>query len=191
MSVTINPVAETLTIYAEHETIDPISGLPQTQTASTSIASLDMDEELAVFIEYRVPVAPFDKPLPPDSIYIMDVSICNTTDYSSPINLVLNFGVPINVYNMPWELYGNVRSVYRNQTEDMMVDWIGEYEATKNFEVTGTYISGPPVAAIASTNMWDYLQQACSAYEYELTVINDMVTAMPIAERIIDITNKT
>lgn len=191
MTVTVNPVAKTLTIYAEHQTIDPISGLPETQTVSTSIASLNMNTELAIFIDYRIPTVPFSKPLPPDSVYIMDVSICNTTNYSSPINLVMNFGVPINVYNLPWGITGNVRSIYRNQTKDMLVDWIGEYEEVKDFTVTGTYIAGPPVAALAGVNMWDYLQQACSAYEYELAVINDVITAMPIAERIIDITNKT
>lgn len=189
--VKIDPVAETLSIRGEHQTIDPISGLPYIEIVSTSISSLDLDEELAVFIDYKIPTTPYDKPLPPTSTYIIDVSICNVTDYSSPINLVLNFGVPINVYNMPWGLYGNVRSVYRNQSNDMLVDWIGEYEEVKDFTVTGSYVAGPPVAALAGINMWDYLQQACSAYEYELTVVNDEITAMPIAERMIDITNKT
>lgn len=194
-SVVVDPVAETLSIYGVYQTIDPIAGVPIVETVSTSIASLDMDEELAVFIEYSIPTAglpPKGSPPVPGNYHITNVSICNVTDYSSPINLVLEFAIPLNVYNMPWGLYGNVRAVYRNQTEDMMVDWIGEYEdVVKDFTVTGSRQVGPPVPALPQLNMWDYLQQACSAYEYELTVVNNIVTAMPIAERIIDITNKT
>jgi hypothetical protein len=145
---------------------------------------LDKDSELAVFIEYTRPYGTTDD-------FVYKVTVCNTSDYSVTGELVQTIvGSVPSIFNSNWGMTGNVRSIYREQGKDLG-DWIAEYELDETYIITGDIVIDGPVAAQNGTNMWEYLQQACSAYGYELSVVNDMIVVRTIGSNIIPIDNST
>jgi len=143
---------------------------------------VDFDKEFAIFIEYIRPVN--------DNEYAINIHACNTDNYENVGSIEITFEADISNYNSNWVLNGKVRSVYRYQGETGLLDWtIEEYENPVTYAVEdGIQVNGPVIAQ-TNTNMWEYLQQACSAYHKEICVINDVVTVRDIGEREIDITN--
>ena len=145
---------------------------------------LDKDAELAVFIEYTRPHGDVTD-------FIYTVKVCNTSNYSvvGILTETISGSTP-SIFNTNWGMTGNVRSIYREQGKDL-TNWVAEYELEETYLVTGNVAIDGPVAAQNSTNMWEYLQNACSAYGYELSVVNDQIVVRDIGSYAIDITNKT
>lgn len=145
---------------------------------------LNRDAELAVFIEYTRPPASGGN-------FTYTVSVCNTSDYTVLGTLTQTIvGSAPSIFNTGWTITGNVRSIYREQGKDLG-SWIAEYELEETYTVTGSVTIDGPVAAQNGTNMWEYLQNACSAYAYELSVVNDQIIVRDIGSYAIDITNAT
>ena len=63
-----------------------------------------------------------------------------------------------------------------------------EYENVKTYSISDAPELGGPVTAQQS-NMWTYLQNACSAYGQELSITQDNLVVRPIGTNVIDITN--
>lgn len=145
---------------------------------------LDKDAELAVFIEYTRPHGDVTD-------FVYTVNVCNTSDYTvvGTLTQTITGSVP-SIFNTSWGMTGNVRSIYREQGKNLG-DWIAEYELEETYTVTGGVTINGPVAAQNSTNMWEYLQNACSAYGYELSVVNDHIIVRDIGSYVVDITNAT
>lgn len=63
-----------------------------------------------------------------------------------------------------------------------------EYENVKTYSISDAPSLGGPVTAQQS-NMWTYLQNACSAYGQELSITEDNLIVRPVGTNVIDITN--
>lgn len=63
-----------------------------------------------------------------------------------------------------------------------------EYENTKTYAISDAPTLGNPVTA-QQANMWNYLQDACSAYGQELSITEDNLVVRPVGSNVIDITN--
>lgn len=177
VSISINYSAKTIFVGGEYR----YGGIPTNYGSTQSIASLDVDAELAVFFEYTLP-ATFG------ANYVMTVKICNTSDYTTLVTATTSISQPYAYYNTAWAISGNVRAIYRNQGASLGA-WIGEYEIPANYSVTGSDEINGAVLEQTATNMWQYIQDACSAYNKEIAVVNDVITARDIITRVIDITN--
>ena len=179
--LSINYAANTFNISGQFRNAGLLQNFTQTYYMETN---LDRDAELAVFIEYNRPLVYGDD-------FIYTVTICNTSDYTvkGSLEQVITGSTP-SIFNTSWTLSGNVKSIYREQGKDLD-NWIAEYELDETYSVTGDVTIDGPVAAQNGTNMWEYLQNACSAYGYELSVVNDQIVVRDIGSYAIDITNAT
>jgi hypothetical protein len=152
---------------------------------------LNTEEEMAVFIEYSRPTLIGSGGFIIYGDHIVDVTICNTSDYSTVINLNQEFTSVPAYYNTPWEITGNVRSIYRNQGLDMAEEWIGEYENPVTYMFTNGIDVNGPVPAQPATNMWEYIQQACSAFDLEVASIDSTLIVRPTGLEELNIDDKT
>ena len=177
----INYAANTFSIYGKFRTAGLVQSFTQTYDMGTLI---DKDEELAVFIEYTRPVVE-------STGYTYKVTVCNTSNYSINGSLTQTMVTPFPVYNTEWYLMGNAYSLYRHQGSDLGTWVIEEYEARETYTVNGALNTGNPVAAQRGANMWEYLQNACSAYGYELSVVNDEIIVRDVGSLALDIDDKT
>lgn len=152
--------------------IDAFTDLPE---------GINIDEELAVFIEYTRPVD--------DNTYFIKVRVSNTTDYENFAAIEVEFDADYSEYHDNWYLYGRARSVYRHQGT-YETEWIPvEYENPVSYVIDSSIDLNGPVAAQKNTNMWEYIQAACSAYHKEISLYDDVVTVRDIGIREVDITN--
>ena len=181
ISLNIDYATNTFNISGQFRNGGFLQNFVQTYYMDTN---LDRDAELAVFIEYSRPLVYGDD-------FIYTVTVCNTSDYTVQgiLEQVITGSAP-SIFNSAWELTGNVRSVYREQGKNLG-NWIAEYELEETYTVTGNVTIDGPVAAQNGTNMWEYLQNACSAYGYELSVVDDHIIVRDIGSYAIDITNAT
>ena len=177
----IDYAANTFSISGEFRNAGFLQDFVQTYYMDTN---LNRDAELAVFIEYS-------RPLVYGGDFTYTVTVCNTSDYTvqGTLEQVITGSVP-SIFNTAWDVTGNVRSIYREQGKNLG-DWIAEYELEETYTVTGNVTIDGPVAAQNGTNMWEYLQNACSAYGYELSVVDDHIIVRDIGSYAIDITNAT
>ena len=177
----IDYAANTFSISGEFRNAGFLQDFIQTYYMDTN---LNRDAELAVFIEYS-------RPLVYGGDFTYTVTVCNTSDYTvqGTLEQVITGSVP-SIFNTAWDVTGNVRSIYREQGKNLG-DWIAEYELEETYTVTGNVTIDGPVAAQNGTNMWEYLQNACSAYGYELSVVDDHIIVRDIGSYAIDITNAT
>lgn len=179
--LTINYASNSFTIYGKFRN----AGLLQSFTQSYDMGTLiNKDEELAVFIEYIRPTSTAGS-------YSYKVTVCNTSNYGVTGTLTQTMQTAFPYYNEGWYLVGNVRSVYRHQGENLDAWVIQEYELDETYVVDSTVVIGNPVPAQPGANMWEYLQAACSAYEYEMASIDGMIVVRDVGSHVIDIDNQT
>lgn len=179
INVVIDEPTEKMIVSGEYQNGSTTLNFYQEYDLSTAI---DVAQDIAVFIEWERPLD--------SGVHTLTVSACNTSDYTTLATLVQEIDAPVSAYNSPWALTGNARAIYRNQGLDMG-DWIEEYELPETYEVTGALSIDGPVPAVANTNMWEYLQQACSAYNYEIALVDDAIVAREVGLNAISIDNKT
>jgi len=155
-----------------------------TSTTQTSLGGVDFTQELAVFIFYSLNNTANGKVV---------VKICNTTNYSVVATLTHNYTYSTGKVPL-WNEYinadGYVRSLYlRNGGSIGFYDApnlaIAEYENAPSYSSTVTSINFPPVHSV-TTNMWYYLQDACSATRQEIALVDDVVTIRNVGVRSID-----
>jgi hypothetical protein len=191
MTGTIDYSANNIILNVEYRS----AGIITTTTSTVSIASLNKDAEMAFRFYFST------KPLTasPYSRFEASFSVCNTSDYFTVIQSNVGFTPDFDpVWYDPWEINGNVRAIWERTdqggTSSLLVwpsserqDW--ENNAAYNFVESGTF-NGPGKTSIGFVGpVWDWLQQFCSAYNYEIGLENDTPIIRPIGTQTLDITN--
>ena len=150
----------------------------------SNLASLlDLTAEVAIFIEYT-------RPILAASGYTVVVKACNTSDYTNPITITQNFVSPIAFYNSSWTISGKARAIYREQGNNL-AEWVAEYENPVTYMFTDGINLDGPVPAQPKTNMWEYLQNACTAFGQELSVVEGTIIVRPIGSEQLSIDDST
>jgi hypothetical protein len=180
VGLNVDYAAGTMTLSGYYRSGGLRSNFSQTYNLSTD---LDKDAELAFFIEYTRPVAV-------GGDYVITVTACNTSNYAITAILTQTITADISYYNTPWELAGNARSIYRHQGNSLG-GWIGEYENPVTYMMNYAFELDGAVTAQKGANMWEYLQQACAAYNKELSVIEGTIVVREVGSQSIDISNST
>lgn len=180
VGLNVDYAAGTMTLAGYYRAGGIRSNFSQTYNMS---AVLNKDAELAFFIEYT-------RPLAVGGNYVITVTACNTSDYTVTAVLTQTMVADISYYNTPWEFTGNARSVYRHQGNSL-TSWIGEYENPVTYMMDYAFTIDGAVPAQKSANMWEYLQQACAAYNTELSIVEGTIVVREVGSHAIDITNST
>lgn len=173
----INHSAETISFTGEYA----LGGTLEPLTASTSIASLDVDSELAVFLQYYVT---------PGNNYKLTATVCNTSDYSTYVTLTQTLSNNSTPVINGWTITGNARDVYLEiNTQANTSLTTEEYTLPSSFYVDES--TRQPTAPIISYNgvFWEYVQMGCAAFGQEISVDGDIVTIRDVGTRTLDITN--
>ena len=150
-------------------------------TATASIASLNVDTELAIFFQYYVE---------PGSDYTLRATVCNTSDYATYVTINETLSPSAAPIISAWTITGNARDIYLeiNSTSNPSL-------TTEDYTIASTFYSdestrtpsGPVIAY--SGVFWEYLQMGCAAFSQEISVSSDYVTIRNVGERAFDITN--
>jgi hypothetical protein len=192
ITASVDYSAETITISVEHRT----GGLITTTTDTASIAGLDRDEELAfrLYWTYASLLAAF-----PPVEYSTSFSVANTSDYTTIVQAdVDNYGADLQpLWFDPWTISGNVRALWYRfglETTTNPVAWpVAEQQDWETGTPSTIIVDGPeqvgPPALGFTGNVWQYLQNACTAYGWEIGLEGDEVTCRPIGGRFLNITN--
>lgn len=154
-----------------------VGGVITTISDVESISGLDLDSEVAVFFEMTL-----------DAPNTIRATICNTSDYSTTVTATVT-AVLFAYYNTPWSITGNVRAVYRDTAETLSSTWVQEYEIDPLYVFETAVTLGDPVAYAAGLNVWEYVQDACAAFNKEVALVNDVIVVRDLATRVIDVTN--
>lgn len=184
--------SQTINLYMDYETAtmsllgdSRYNGIVYKFSQSTNLASsLDVDEEIAVFIDYKKPVI-FGNP------YILTISVCNTSDYNNVITVTQNIPTDTLLLIDRWVLTGTVRSIYRDRGTYTSPSVPQEYENTVTYSYTDVVDLNGAVALQSNANAWEYLQQACSAYNKELSIVDGAIDIRQLGINVLDIDNKT
>jgi hypothetical protein len=169
--------AETLSFVGEYAA----GGSPVSLSGTTSVASLDLDSELAVFFQYYIA---------PGGNYTLRATVCNTSDYSVYVTLSETLSPSSVPLITSWDITGNARDVYLqiNSASDATLT-TEEYTIDSTFYVDeSTRTFSAPVIAYAGV-FWEYLQMGCAAFSQEISVNGDTVTVRNVGEQVFDITN--
>lgn len=160
-------------------------------TATASLASLDLDEELAFRVYFgTMPLAAF-----PYGRFVLNMGVCNTSDFATIVSEQIEFTPDLDpIWYAPWTIDGNVRALwYRvddanagapyEWTSDITGDW-------ENFDVPSeTPTLGKPSIGFEGS-VWEWLQQACTAYGWEIYLnSDDEISSRPIGSTSIVFSN--
>lgn len=178
VTVTIDWSAQTLS-YAGEATVGGMPGTPISGTAS--IASLNRDAELAVFMDYGKS----------DGRAQLNVQVCNTSNYST----VVSFLVDTQTFTPNaglWQITGNTRALWMDYDNNFTNQTPAEYEIASPVNAT-TESLGVPISGW-SGNVWEWLQMATSAHDgsgsnWEIALVNGVVTARRSGQNVFDFNN--
>jgi len=148
-----------------------------------SLTGLDLSQELAMFLTVT------NNNLVGTLSFVFTLKVCNTSDYTNVKTLTFTMGADRIAYWQRWKITGYARALWTRYDND--AEYIGEWENEPSYVVEQSVIDQdlPTRGAIsAEMNMWEYLQDVCSAYHQEIAVVNDVVTVRRMGERTIDVT---
>jgi len=180
VGLTIDYSAAKMILAGKYRNGSSIIDYGQEYNLSTTV---NIDQELAVFIEYT-------RPVDGSTTYTINVSVANTSDYNVLATLTQTFDSPVAYYTSAWQATGNIRSLYRNQGNSLGT-WIQEYEAPVTYMFMNSIEIDGPVQAQTNSNMWEYIQAACAAYALELSVVEGTIVIRPVGSEIISIADTT
>lgn len=179
ITLTVDYSADTITLLVDYSQSSDGSRTSTSDTAS--IAGLDRDAELALFVEMTYDGA---------GDYTTQVTICNTSDYSTTVNVSATYDVYFRGFDRwfsPWYVTGNIRSVWQWNANGAFMP-IAEYETQPPFSVVGTVAFGEPAIGYSGA-VWDWLQDFCTAYRWEIGLSGDEVTARRMGTMTLDVSN--
>ena len=185
LTFNINYVAKTLTINAEYWS----GGMLVNTTDTQSLATLNLDTELAVFFYFR----PWQG-ISFQNEYNPTVVVCNTSNYAATLDAEITYQSDgRDTYFDPWEITGNVRALWRTDNDYYTTSpaWepiVAEYEAVDNFGYVANPTLGTPSRGV-NDNLWAWLQDACAVYKWEIAVEGDQIYTRPVGGRAIDVDN--
>lgn len=188
ITVTINPGTGNLTIAAEYRS----GGVRSNFSSTTSLASLNLTQEIA----FRVYISSKPTAAIPYFPLVITVGVANTSNYSTVVTGTLNATPDLMpLWYDPWAISGNVRALWRRNdliTAGDIETWpVGErqdWEAARDYAFNGTLLSGQPSVGYTG-QVWDWLQDACSAYFWEVGLDSDVITARPVGQVEMDVAN--
>lgn len=176
-SLFIDYSAETISFVGTYG----LGGVDEPMTATASIASLNLDAELAVFLQYFVE---------PESNYKLRATICNTSDYETYVTVEQELSNQATPIIKDWTITGYARDIFLeiNSTSSPSLT-TEEYALPSTFYVDeSTRALTAPVISYAGV-FWEYLQMACAAFSQEIAVDGNQVTIRDVGGRVFDITN--
>jgi len=175
--LTVDHSAETITLSGNYSPGGSFTAF----SSSASIASLDVDAELAVFFEYYVQTG---------SVYKLRAVICNTSNYASSVAVTQDLSNASTPIIDAWAIDGLARDIYvETNTSTYTAVTPAEWGIASTFYAdTATNIISAPSVAYSGV-FWEYVQMACAACEQEVAVIDDVVYVRDIASLTFDITN--
>ena len=161
--LTVNHSAETIAFsgtYAAGGSSTPIS-------ASASIASLDVDSELAVFFYYQAIAS---------NQYSVTAVICNTSDYSSTVAVTQSLAFASTPVIDSWSIAGLVRDLFTDVNFTTPVPIVFSDYAIPTTLIDDQLINSTIHASGAYNGLfWQYIQMACSALEQEVAVVGNSI----------------
>lgn len=160
-------------------------GMPTDVNQRLDISTLNLNEELAVFVTFNnetvTPTAPYN--------YQLTIKVCNTSNYSVVKTLTWTMDSAYVPFIRRWYINGYVRALWTRNDND--VEFIGEWENEPSYNIEAPVIAAglPTRGAVGGNlNMWQYLQEACAAYGQEIAVVNGVVTVRLAGVNEIDVT---
>jgi hypothetical protein len=163
------------------------SGFSANINVSQPTTGIDLTQEIAMFIDFKRPSENVDS-----GVHSFQVKICNTSNFATTVVATTSFTkqtYALYGFDFAWGAQGHVRSVWAvNDAGLPFSNSAEEYENESTHYIQGqTELHGPVPAS--NQNMWQYLQDACSAYNKELVLFNDTITVRDIGTKNLDITN--
>lgn len=186
VTVSINYATAELTTDAEYR----LGGSIVNSTQTVPLTGINKDAEIALFVEFGYNR---NDMLSPPLAYTLFATACNTSDYSTVARASVRYLPDGNDgYFTGLNLVGNIRSIWRSEAY-RVTGWDGsfapfEWENVKGYAVSGTPTPGTSAVSYIG-NGWQYLQEACSAYGWELALVGDVITARPVGQVVLDVSN--
>lgn len=176
-ALTVNHSAETITMAGNYSPGGSFTAF----SSSASIASLDIDTELAVFLEYYVEVG---------NVYKLRALICNVSDYSTYVTVTQDLSFGSTPIIDAWSIDGLARDIYvETNTPTYTAVTPAEWGvASTLYSDSSTRTFGAPSVAYTGV-FWEYLQMACAALGQEVAVIDNVINVRDVGSLTFDITN--
>lgn len=189
ISVKINRSTNQVQIFCDYRS----GGTVVSDNVNATInGSIDTAEELAVFIEYNlvaVNVGSYS--------YEIIATVCNTSDYSIYTTATLSFDADaMPIYYDQWRLRNSgtgaegYRSVWVDSTTSVKA--IEEWENEPSYSLSNDVIAEEVLSRAVlggKYNMWQFLQDACSAHGQDVSISNGVTLIRMNGELQLDITN--
>jgi hypothetical protein len=143
-------------------------------SSSISVVGLDIDSELAIFVQYYSTAS---------DIYKVKVYVCNTYDYFDYISLEQDLSFSSTPIIDSWSITGNARDIYVNVNNlPGFGDTFAPYEYSYNSSLYVDESTRAIVAPVISYYgvFWEYVQMGCTAYSQEVALQNNTITVRDI-----------
>lgn len=154
-----------------------VGGVLTAISGSTSIASLDRNAELALFMDWGNGTGRAQ----------MNIRICNTSNYSSFQTLLVDTQT-FSPEAYPWTITGNTRAFWIDEDVLGGFQTPSEWEAARPYTASSLSVVGEPSIGFTGS-VWDWLQNACSAYRWEIGLDADVVVARPVGTKTLSFDN--
>ena len=190
ISIKVNRATNQLQIFCDYRSGGNVINGNQNATIN---ASINTANELAVFIEYNLlsvnPSGTYN--------YRLKATVCNTSNYSIYTTATLDFTADaMPIYYDQWRLRSagtgdeGYRSVWVDDTTS--VKSIAEWENEPSYSLSASVISADIISRPVlggKYNMWQFLQDACSAHGQEISISNGVTYVRVNGELQLNITN--
>lgn len=192
IGMTIDYSAATIQVFATYRS----GGLITSVNDTVSIAALDLDAEICIGIDFRYRSGAFVSPFL-DRYYTLTASVCNTSNYATAVQAQIDWQPDLDsVFFDSWQMTGNFRDAwYRGgyggaqpSGSRAPVITFAEYVNAPAFSASAPTALGTPVIGFDG-NAWQWLQDACTVYRWEIGLETDTITARPMGGRMLDVTN--
>lgn len=155
-------------------------------STSNLAASFNIAEELVFFIEYRRPTTNVV-----NGTYTINVRVCGNGVYDNPVVITQSFNADRSLYIDSWVASGKIRDAYRDRLANPAA-WVpAEYAGVPSYIYTSAIEIFGPVPAQTATNLWTYIQDACTVYEHEVLAIDGEVIIRDIDTIDLNVDNHT
>jgi hypothetical protein len=177
VTVTLDWSADTLSFTGASMS----GGIENTISGSTSIAALDRDSELAVFMDYGKS----------DGNAQLNVRVCNTSDYSTSVNLLVD-SATFTPEVGPWQITGRTRALWMDYDTNYTNQTAAEWELSSGIDAP-TAILAPPSEGWRG-GVWEWLQMSCAVNNadgtnWEIALVNNVITVRRSLSQQIDLSN--
>jgi hypothetical protein len=177
VTVTVDWSADTISYTGESLS----GGLLTVISGSASIATLDRDAELALFLDYGKS----------DGRAQLNVKVCNTSNYSTVVSLLVDTATSTQIAG-PWQITGRTRALWMDYDTNFTNQTPAEWEVASPVTIPSATL-GQPVIGWRGT-IWEWLQHACAVNygdgaNWELALVDDAIVLRRSGNIILDLGN--